>query len=649
MRFLQSTKQAGVALALATLLLSGCGGDDEASVTTPGTGTVNFIELNDLHAHIVPHTQQVRSGDEILLSTRGGIARIKSKIDELSGSGSIVMNIGDTFHGGAEALFSNGNDIVELMNELPIDVAVMGNWDFAYGAPLTTARFGNTSDANVLRPNFEYLGANTKYMIPLGVQNNPAMTDGQKALAAATLQKVYKYTAGDEFLSPTKMIEKNGVKVGVIGITSDIVNRMSPLLAPIIEFTQGEAEYVKLIEYYSDELKAQGAHIVVLMSELGIHKDVQLANKIKNNSVNVFFSAHTHEATFAMIDSTSGAKVVESGDDTYLGEMKVSVVDGNVTNYEWKLHEITNDIVPDANVLAKVQSIRAKYLDDNVSIVTNTITPNVQDADLTGPQTQMAANLFRFSPQAITLTAPLDKVIGTTTLSLTRKNVLENGFNAVFAKLLKNSYNTDMALVPGFRYDDAIIPEKSNYTGVNTYNWTKEVDVVLNGEVSIENIYRYLPSTNYVAQGSITGANLKTLVETEFTSAFSKDAFEQAGGWVPGFAGLKIQLDMSQENGFRLLSLSNTQDVAIADDAVLSVASACARPLETSPAVASTTLCGRALFTGVVQDKTLTTANFLIDAFMHNLDENLSDEKRVNDISGELLWPQSEFVQPILK
>ena len=642
MKNLKSTTLKSITAVLGGLLLSACGGDN-------ATKTITFIELNDLHAHIIPYTQQVRSNDQILLSTRGGLARIKAKINELKDENSIVMNIGDTFHGGAEALFSNGNDIVELMNELPIDVAVMGNWDFAYGAPLTTARFGNSSDANVLRPNFEYLGANTKYMIPLAIQNNPVMNDAQKNIAGSVMQKVYKYTAGEQFLNPTKMIDKNGVKVGIIGITSDIVNRMSPLLAPIIEFTQGEAEYIKLIEKYSDELKAQGAHIVVVMSELGIHKDVQLANTIKANSVNVFFSAHTHEASFEMIDSKSGAKVVESGDDTYLGEMKVSVVNGNVSGYTWKLHEVTHDIIPDTALLSKVESIRAKYLDANVSIEINNIAPNVQAANLNTFETQMAQQLFRFSPQAITLRAPLDKVIGTTTLALTRKNVLENGFNSVFAQLLKNTYSSDMALVPGFRYDDAIIPSQNDYTGVNTYNWTKEVDVVLNGEVTIENIYRYLPSTNYVAQGTITGANLKTFVENELTSAFSRDAFQQAGGWVPGFAGLNIELDMSQDNGMRLLNLSNAQNVAIADNAVLSVVSACARPLETSPEVASTTLCGKALFEGVVQDKSLTTANFLIDAFMHNLDENLSDEKRVKDISGELLWPQSEFVQPILK
>jgi len=332
-----------------------------------------------------------------------------------------------------------------------------------------------------------------------------------------------------------------------------------------------------------------------------------------------------------MITGLSGAKVVEAGDDAYLGEMKVSVVDGKASDYTWKLHEITDDIVPDAALEAKVAAVRAKYLDINVSIVNNTIAPNTADANLTVVETNMAKALFKFSPLPIVLDKPLDKVIGTTTLALTRKDVLENGFNTVFAQLLQNSYGSDMGLVPGFRYDDAIIPAQADYTGVNPYNWTKEVNVVLNGEVTIENVYRYLPSTNYVAQGKVTGASLKNFIENEFESVFSKYAFKQAGGWVPGFSGVKVQLDMSADYGSRLLSLSNTHDVPIADSDVLTVASACARPVETSPAAVSTTLCGKANFTDVVQDK------------------NLSDEKFIIDYSSVLLWPQSEFVQPIIK
>ncbi|MDF1876510.1 5'-nucleotidase C-terminal domain-containing protein [Sulfurimonas sp. SAG-AH-194-L11] len=649
MKLSKSTCYKTIAISLSLLLFQAC----NPSTTAKVSGTISLIELNDLHAHIVPHTEQVRDTNntvpQILLSKRGGLARIKAKMTELTNSGTIIMNIGDTFHGGAEALFSNGNDIVSLVDELPIDVAVMGNWDFAYGSAATLARFGNVTDANVSRPNAPYISANTSYIIPKGVTNNPNLNAQQKIIAASVFTKTFKYTVGDQFQNPTKMITRNGIKVGFIGITSDIINRMSPLLAPMIEFTAGETAYIALIEKYSAELKTQGANIIVVMSELGIHKDVQLGNKITANSVDIFFSAHTHEATFDMINTTSGAKVVESGDDTYLGEMKVTVTDGNITNYTWKLHEITNDITPDAALLVKINTMRAKYLASDVNITTNGIKPNTVDANLTAQETGMANILFQRTRTPIVLNAPLNKFIGTTTLPLTRKNVLENGFNSVFGQLLTNDKNATLGILPGFRYDDAIIPAQADTTSVNGYNWTSEANVVLDGNITIENIYRFLPSTNFVATANITGANIKSFIENELTSAFSSDAFNQAGGWMPGITGIKINVAINASDGSRLIGITYLNDVAINDTDVLSVASACAREFEPTPALAQTVICGQALFTDVVQDKNMTTANFLIDAFTRNLDENLTDIKRISDSANTQFWPATPYVQPILQ
>ncbi|MDF1882846.1 5'-nucleotidase C-terminal domain-containing protein [Sulfurimonas sp. SAG-AH-194-C21] len=649
MKLSKSICYKSVALSLSVLLFQACNPSDTVPKVVLPNGTVSLIELNDLHAHIVPHIEQVRDANDssIILSSRGGLARIKAKMTELTNSGTIIMNVGDTFHGGAEALFSNGNDIVDLVNDLPIDIAVMGNWDFAYGAPATLARFGNVTDAKVKRPSFPYIAANMSYQLPLGLQKKFAANAPVKALATNVFEKTFKMTMGEDVLSPTTMITKNGIKVGFIGITSDIINRMSPLLASMIKFPQGEAAYIALIEKYSTQLKGQGANIIVVMSELGIHKDVQLGNKIKANSVDVFFSAHTHEATFKMINTTSGAKVVESGDDTYLGEMKVTVTEGKITSYAWKLHEITNDIVPDPALLAKINTLRAKYLNPNVSITTNGIPPNIKDANLTAPELNMAKAIFTRKKTPIVLNAPLDKFIGTTTLPLTRKNVLENGFNSVLGQLLTNNKNATLGILPGFRYDDAIIPAQANSTSVNGYNWTSEANVVLNGNITIENIYRFLPSTNFVATANITGANIKKFIENELTSAFSSDAFKQAGGWMPGITGIKINVAVNANDGTRLIGITDLNDVGIDDATILSVASACAREFEPTPTLAQTVICGQALFTDVVQDKNMTTANFLIDAFSKNLDENITDTKRITDSANTPLWPASPYVQPV--
>ncbi len=129
-------------------------------IATPGhahteapTRTVTLIHLNDLHANLVPHLdlERVESGDGAATATRvverGGIARIATLVGRIRSENpdALLMNVGDTYHGGVEALYTRGNAIVPAVNALGIDVGVPGNWDFAYGAVTTRMRLPSGS------------------------------------------------------------------------------------------------------------------------------------------------------------------------------------------------------------------------------------------------------------------------------------------------------------------------------------------------------------------------------------------------------------------------------------------------------------------------------------------------------------------------
>jgi len=254
----------------------------------PASGLITFIELNDLHAHLTPHKDlrhQNRSEEVVM---RGGLARIKTVVDDIriQSPNTIFMNIGDSFHGGVEANYTQGNAIVTAVNEMGIDVGVPGNWDFAYGPQVTRARFTDGFGINIFgieKPNYPNLGGN--------------VTD---------------QFLGTEMLPATLMKDFGGVKVGMVGITSDIVERMFEMFAFSMTFLQGEAAYIDYVNQNAQELRDQGANIVVVMSELGIQKDFDLANKINSGLVDVFFSAHTHELVERPLTSDSGAIVVEA-------------------------------------------------------------------------------------------------------------------------------------------------------------------------------------------------------------------------------------------------------------------------------------------------------------------------------------------------
>ena len=564
-----------------------------------GTGTVTFIHFNDLHAHLTPHADLVPAPEDGPDATRivehGGLARTATLIKQIRSSNprSVLMNIGDTYHGGVEALYTNGNAIVAPMNLLGVDVGVPGNWDFAYGPAVTRARFGAgaplasrmaglMSGSDVARPNYPNLAANARY------------------------------STGREFLPATLIKDLDGVKVGFIGLTSDIVAEMSPALAMGFTFTQGEAAYKELIERYAAALRTQGVDLVVVMSELGIHKDHQLAQIIRQGSVDVFFSAHTHEATFEPLNSASGALVVEAGNDGYLGRMDVTVSKGRVTARQWRLLEIGAGIPEDVRVAGAIAAARAPFLADNVAMTVPM--PGVEQV----------------------LRQRIDTVIGYTAQPLDRRHALESSFNNFFTDMLRTAAGTQLALAPGFRFDSPI-PAPETLLEDNT---------VATGAITLEDVYRYFPVVYTLATGQTDGATLRALLEGALTQVYSPEAFNQAGGWMPGLAGLRAEVDLNKPDGQRVLSLAHADGSPILPDETLTVAG-CRRPIDEADTLCSYPGFGNiAAFVDPATGSAYTVADFFVQALANGYGPSAPRDS-LQDLSGTAVWPETTFVQPL--
>lgn len=600
---------ARVLLLSAFALLAACNGQSSSSSASSGTGTtvagdgtVSFMHYNDLHAHLTPHLDRVRdaSGATSLVE-RGGLARIATLVKQIRADNpnSILMNIGDTFHGGVEATFTLGNAVVAPMNALGVDVGVPGNWDFAYGPSVTRLRFtGNVPAAPVFRiaaptisiaqPSYPNLAANITLADP-----DP--------------------NAGQPFLPATLMLERGGVRVGMIGISSDIVPLMFEGLAAGLSFLSGETAYRDLINQQAAALRAQGAEIVVVMSELGLQKDFRLAGLIDPGSVDVIFSAHTHEVTKEPLNSASGALVVEAGNDGYLGRMDITVAGGKVTARNWQLLSVDASIAEDPAMKALVDTARAPFL--------------VSDPAMTIP--------LNFSVQE--LHQPIDTVVGHTDIALDRRNALESTFNDAYTDELRGVLGTAVAITPGFRFD-SVMPAAGTLLEDNT---------VTNGEITLEDVYRFFPVEFQVATAETTGANLKSILEGTLTSVFSTDVFRQAGGWMPGFSGLDVGIDLTAADGARVSSLVRTDTgMPVADSDLLSVAG-CIRPRDDVNGI----LCSYPGFTNVVAVTNAATGGPLtaVDMFTAYLSGNrvTQTHNTFTDVSAYPQWPQSPYVQPL--
>ena len=617
-----------ISLAITALTLSACSSGSSSStagdnnggtnINGGGTGTVTLIHFNDLHAHLAPHLDRVAvaatSGVPATtkLQERGGLARAATLIKQIRADNpnSVLMNIGDTFHGGVESLFSLGNAVTDPMNALGADIGVPGNWDFAYGPNVTRLRYASLTTQETLalqnalststgglisqikRPNFPNLAANVSYTQPAN-------------------------KAGQPFLPPTWTTVKGGVKLGFIGITSDIVPRMSSVLATGLNFIQGEANYKALIEQQAQSLRSGGAQLVFVMSELGIHRDKRLADVINSGSVDVFFSAHTHEATFDPLVSSSGALVVEAGNDGYIGRMDATVTTGSKPTFVWKLMALDKSIAEDPAMKTLVATARAPYLAAN---------PNIK---------------FPMSYANVTLTQSIATVVGKTSGSLDRRQALENTFNRVFSDALRARTGTDLAMTPGFRFDSVI--------GANEL---LEDNTVASGDITLEDVYRFFPVVYTMSTANVTGQRVKEIIESGLTSVFSRDAFNQGGGWFEGFSGINLVVDVAGADGARIKTASLPNGNPIVDATTYSI-TGCTRPDDFL--TGSDVLCSYSGFTNVTALNNTTTGSpytvqeIFID-LMNPAGVNTALPTGSNhhiDQSNTPVWPYSPFVQPM--
>ena len=574
-------------------------------------GTVTFLHFNDLHAHLTPHADRVadaagQPGATTHLAERGGLARLATLVKQQRAAypASVLMNVGDTYHGGVEALFSNGNAIVDPLDALGIDIGVPGNWDFAYSPAVTRLRYGPATTALEKRVLELAAGMSIKQPAFPSLGGNVTLTTGSNS--------------GQPLMPATKMLTVDGVQVGFIGITSDIVPEMHSVLAAGMSFLAGEAAYRDYVNTHAAALRASGAQLVVVMSELGIHKDARLADVINAGSVDVFFSAHTHEAIFEPIKGNSGARVVEAGNDGWLGRMRVTVEAGQAPSFDWAMLPVTPDLAEDPTVKALVDAARAPYLADADQ-------DGLLDAPFTLPNPAIA----------LTLTQPIDHVVGHVDSPLDRRNALESSFNAAWSEALRGYAGTDLALTPGFRFDAVIAPGEY-YEDAH----------VASGALTVEDVYRYFPSPYSVASGHVSGAHIKEVAESNLTGVFSRNAFDQHGGWSDGWAGVKLDVDLAAEDGARVQSVTRPDGSAIAPDALLSIAG-CQRPMD-----ATDVLCSYSGFIDVAPLLNPATGQGWVvqDLFAELLAQGqvaAPAGASLADLSATPLWPQQVAVQPL--
>jgi 5'-nucleotidase / UDP-sugar diphosphatase len=229
-----------------------------------------ILHTNDSHGRAVPDSYNGYMGFTAVSALK--------KLCEAAGAEVILLDAGDTLHGLPFATMNKGATIIKLMNLAGYDAMTPGNHDFNYG----TDRLIDLSRTM----NFKLLSANISWK-----------------------------ESKDKVLDSSTIIEKDGVKYGIFGLsTPETAFKTNPNNVSKISFDNP----VDAAKEEVEELKKDGAEVIIALSHLGIDESSEFTSKLvadKVEGIDLIVDGHSHSTLEAglKVDDTL---IVSTGDYT---------------------------------------------------------------------------------------------------------------------------------------------------------------------------------------------------------------------------------------------------------------------------------------------------------------------------------------------
>ena len=388
----------------------------------------------------------------------GGLDRVATVVKAMRADrpDALLLDGGDTWHGSYTCYHTEGQDMVNAMNALKPD-AMTFHWEFTLGSERVNEIIEDLP--------FAALGQNI-----FDVEwNEPA----------------------EQFL-PYKFFERGGVKIAVIGQAFPYMPIANPgWMFP--EFSFGIRD--KRMQETVDEVRANGAELVVCLSHNGFDVDKQMASRV--TGIDVILSGHTHDALPEPYIVNKTAIIASGSNGKFVSRVDLDVQNGQVLGLRHKLIPIFSDVItPDADMSALIEAERAPFISEMSAVIGET-------AD---------------------------------TQTLYRRGNFNGTWDDLICDALISERDADIALSPGVRWGPSILPGQ---------------------KITREDIWNVTSMTYPEAyRTEMTGEFLHVVLEDVADNLFNPDPYYQQGGDMVRVGGLGYHIDIRKSQGERITNMT---------------------------------------------------------------------------------------------
>ncbi len=284
--------------------------------------------------------------------------------------------------------------------------------------------------------------------------------------------------------------EINGATVAIIGQAFPY----TPIANPrhmVAEWTFGIQE--ERLQKTVEEVRKKGAHAVVLLSHNGMDTDLKLATRV--SGIDVILGGHTHDAVPRPIPVKyrGGTTLVTNAGSNgkFLGVLDLDVRGGALKSSRYRLLPVfANLLDADPAMNALIKKHRAPYEEK------------------------------------------LNEKLAVSEGLLFRRGNFNGSFDQLILDALLEAKDAEIAFSPGFRWGTSILPGEP---------------------ITLEDVMNMTAITYpYVTTSTITGDNLKILLEDICDNLFNPDPYYQQGGDMVRVGGLQYACAPTHKIGSRI-------------------------------------------------------------------------------------------------